>query len=125
MWPKMLLELLPHLSRLIPAADTYLNSRKESDKTQAAALTAMTEEVRSGLTKAAEEQAAFRLEFQAHIASSAQLAADAARTRMVVETVENRLANLESRLTTLGRLLWASLVVLAVVVVLLAIRGLR
>ena len=103
MWPKMLLEFLPHLTRLIPAADNFFSSRKESDRAQAAALTALGDEVRGGLAKAAEEQAAFRNEFQEHIARSAQIGADAARARMGVETLESRVAAVEKRLTNTPR----------------------
>jgi hypothetical protein len=125
MWPKMLLELLPHLSRLIPTADNYLSSRKESDKAQAAALTALGDEVRGGLASAAEEQRAFRREFQAHVASSAQIGVDAARARVGVENLDARLASLENRLTNLSRLLWASLAALGLVLILVALRTFR
>lgn len=125
MWPKMLLELLPHLSRLIPTADNYLSSRKESDKAQAAALTALSDEVRGGLASAAEEQTAFRREFQAHVAGSAQIGADAARARVGVENLDARLASLDNRLTKLSRLLWASLATLGLMLILLALRTFR
>jgi hypothetical protein len=121
----MLLEFLPHLSRLIPAADNYFSSRKESDRAQAVALTALGEELRDGLAKATEEQAAFRSEFQQLIASSAQVGADAARARTGVENLESRVAAVEKRLTNISRLLWAALVVLALVLILTAVRAFR
>ena len=125
MWPKMLLEFLPHLTRLIPAADNYFSSRKESDRAQAVALTALGEEVRGGLAKAAEEQAAFRSEFQQLVASSAQIGVDAARARAGVENLESRVAAAENRLDNISRLLWAALVVLALVLILTAVRTFR
>ena len=125
MWPKMLLEFLPHLSRLIPAADNYFSSRKESDKAQAAALTALGDDVRGGLAKAVEEQAAFRREFEQHIERTAQIGTDAARARIGVESLEARLTLAEKRLVTMSRLLYGVLFTLALVVILTAIRAFR
>ena len=125
MWPKMLLEFLPHLSRLIPTADNYFSSRKESDKAQAAALTALGDDVRGGLAKAVEEQAAFRREFEQHIERTAQIGTDAARARIGVESLEARLTLAEKRLVTMSRLLYGVLFTLALVVILTAIRAFR
>lgn len=125
MWPKMLLEFLPHLTRLIPTADNYFSSRKESDKAQAAALTALGDDVRGGLAKAIEEQAAFRREFEQHMERTAQIGTDAARARIGVESLESRLILAEKRLTNMSRLLWSILVGLAFVLILTAVRILR
>ena len=125
MWPKMLLEFLPHLTRLIPAADNYFSSRKESDRAQAAALASLGDEVRGGLAKATEEQVAFRNEFQQLVASSAQIGADAARARAGVEDLGSRVAAAEKRLANVLRLLWAALAVLAAVLILAAVRSFR
>ena len=125
MWPKLLLEFLPHLSRLIPAADSFLSSRKEAEKAQAAAIASIADEVRGGLSKAAEDQAVFRREFQTHVAASVQVAADAAGARTGVENLEARFQTLEKRLTTMSRLLWITLLTLAVVLVLVALRAFR
>ena len=125
MWPKMLLEFLPHLTRLIPAADNYLSSRKESDRSQTAALIALSDEVRGGLVKVAEEQTALRREFQTHIAGSAQIGVDAARARTGVESLDARVMSLENRLVKVSRLLWAALAALGLVLVLVALRTFR
>lgn len=125
MWPKMLLEFLPHLTRLIPVADNYFSSRKESDKAQAAALTALGDEARAGFAKATEEQVAFRREFEQHMERVAQIGTDAARARIGVESLESRLILAEKRLTNMSRLLWSMLVALAVVLVLTAVRAFR
>jgi hypothetical protein len=121
MWPKILLEFLPHLTRLIPAADNYLSSRKESDRSQTAALTALGDEVRGGFVKIAEEQTVLRRELQTHVASSAQVGVDAARARMGVEGLEVRLTSLEKRLTIAMRLLSAALAALGVLLILVVL----
>jgi hypothetical protein len=125
MWPKMLLEFLPHLTRLIPAADNYLNSRKQSDKDQQAAFLSLGDEVRGSFAKVAEEQAVLRRELQTYAANSAQVGVDAARARMGVESLESRLALVEKRLTNASRLLWTILVMLGLVLLLVALRILR
>ena len=125
MWPKMLLEFLPHLARLIPTADNYFSSRKESDKAQAAALAALGDDLRGGLTKAVEEQAAFRREFEQHVERTAQIGTDAARARIGVESLDDRLILVEKRLTNVSRLLWSILVALALMIILIAVRAFR
>lgn len=125
MWPKMLLEFLPHLARLIPTADNYFSSRKESDKAQAAALAALGDDVRVGLAKAVEEQMAFRREFEQHVERTAQIGTDAARARIGVESLESRLTLTEKRLATASRMLWGVLVALVLVLVLVSIRAFR
>jgi hypothetical protein len=125
MWPKMLLEFLPHLTRLIPAADNYFGSRKESDKAQQAAVVSLADEVRGSFAKLAEEQAVLRRELQTYAANSAQVGIDAARARMGVESLESRLAQVEKGLTNTARLLWTILVTLGSVLLLVALRTLR
>jgi len=125
MWPKLLLEFLPHLSRLIPAADNYLNSRKESDKALQAELTSLKEEVRSGFAGAAEDRYALKGQLKTQIASSTELAADLIRLRGVMESFEVRLAAFEKRLIGTTRLLWSVFALLVVTIVLLDFRTSR
>lgn len=118
----MLLEFLPHLTRLIPAADTYLNSRKESDKAHQLALTSLDDTVHGGLTRIAEEQVALRRDLQAHAVSFAQASEDAAHARKGIESLHSRLAAVEHRLSSTTRLLWATIALTAAVLVLVAVR---
>ncbi len=112
MWPKMLLELLPHFARLMPVADKYLNSRSASEKAQEAALAALAEEVRGGLGKFTEAHASLRQQAQQQSTQISELAVDMARTRMGVESVESRIARLEKKMALVIRLLVGALVVL-------------
>lgn len=107
----MLLELLPHLTRLIPAADRFLNTRQEADKAHAAALASMAEEQRSALARVAGEQSALRAEMQ-------QLIAECKHARMEavsVQDVSQRIAGVENRLAAAVRMMWAVLAMLAMV----------
>src|SRR5947209_16389029 len=125
MWPKMLLEFLPHLTRLIPAADNYLNSRKDSDRAYQAALSSLGDDIRNGLAKVSEDQGALRRDVQAHVANSAQLSADAARARVGVEALDTRVSELEKRLISISRLLWVAIVMLILLAVVVGIRAIR
>jgi hypothetical protein len=85
MWPRLiaqLVELLPHVARLIPLADRYFTTRSAAeagvDPSSHAALTQLTEALRSDLAAASEAQA--RL--------NAQLATQATQITRLVEQVE-------------------------------------
>jgi hypothetical protein len=60
MWPKILLELLPHFTRVLPLADRYFSSRGDQDKAHAAALAALGDEVRGGLGRVDEVNAGLK-----------------------------------------------------------------
>jgi len=118
MWPRILLELLTHFSRLVPAADKFLASRSESDKAQEVALAALTDHVRGGLGGVTDEQAGLRRQLQEQNAQVAQLGVEVTRARMVVENVEPRVAKLEQAAQTAFWLLVSAVVLLVVVAVL-------
>src|SRR4051812_23008740 len=122
MWPRLLLEFLPHLTRLVPAADTYLSTRRKSDEALQAALTSLGDEVRSGFTKVAEDQSARDRELASHIAVSEELGKEVAHLRSVVDGLESHLAQREERLLVITRLLWAVLVLVACGTAVLAFR---
>jgi hypothetical protein len=118
MWPKMLLELIPHFARLMPVADKYLNSRSESDKAHEAALGDLAAEVRGGLVLATEENAGLRRQLQEQSAQVAELAVDATRARIVAENVEARIEKLGKTVGIAVTLLWGTVALLVVVAVL-------
>jgi phage shock protein A len=105
MWPKMLLELLPHFARLMPVADKYLNSRSASDKAQEAALAALAEEVRGSLDTFTEAHAGLWQQAQQQSTQVGELAVEVTRARLGVESVEARVARLEKKIASMIRLL--------------------
>jgi hypothetical protein len=121
MWPRMLLEFLPHLTRLIPAADRYLSSRPASDKAHEAALALLSEDQRSAFAKVTGENAALRNDLQQLITDSAQLRVEASAVRSAVEGLDSRFIRIESRLTAVSRVLWVTVALLAAVLVLLVV----
>ena len=105
----MLLELLPHFTRLLPVADKYFSSRSASDKAHEAALAGLAEEVRAGLGPIAEAQAGIGDQLHEQSAKLAEIAVDASRARTAVEGVEDRVAQLEKTAGTAVKLLTATL----------------
>lgn len=54
MWPRILsqlVELLPHATRLIPMADAFLTTRRDAERSQAAAMAAMSGGIREDLLR--------------------------------------------------------------------------
>jgi hypothetical protein len=125
MWPKLLFDLLPHFSRLMPIADKYFSSRSERDKAQEAALAALAEDVRGELGQVTEVHAGLRRQLQEQTAQVAELGVDVARARMGVESVETRVAKLENAVGTATRLLWVVLLFVVLIFTILVVRAVR
>lgn len=125
MWPKLLLELLPHFSRLIPAADKYLSGRGDADKAHTEAIGVLGTSVRAQIAEVSEVQAGLGRQLQEQGEQVAEIAVDVARARMGVESVEARVAKLEKTLRATVILLSVALVLLAVVATLLVVHGAR
>lgn len=115
MWPRILLEILPHLTRLVPAADKFLASRNASDKAQEEALAALADHVRGGISGVTEEQAGLRRQLQEQSEQIGQVGVEVTRTRLGVENIEARITKLEQVSRTATRLQWVVLVLVGVV----------
>jgi len=125
MWPRLLLEILPHLSRLVPAADTYLSTRRKSDEALQAALSSLGDEVRSGFARVVDDQGARDRKLETQIAALKGFAAELADARSATDHLETRLAAVEGRLVLMTRLLWAVLAVLVCGIGVMAFRALH
>jgi chromosome segregation ATPase len=113
MWPKILFELLPHLTRLVPMADRYLTTRTASEKAQEAALAALGAEVRGELGQLGEVHTGIQRQLQDQGAQLSELAVGVTRARMGVESMEARVAGLERSAAAMRWLAVAALVGLA------------
>ena len=122
MWPRLLLDLLPHFSRLVPAWDKYLASRTERDKALESAMVTLSGDVRGSLRHVAEEQSGIRGQLQEQSKQAAQLGVDVTRVRMGMESMEQRVARLEKTAAVTMWLLWAAVGLMAVVIAILAVR---
>ena len=125
MWPKLLFDLLPHFSRLLPVADKYLARISANEKAQAEALAALNADMRKQMGRVAETQAGVARQLQQQSTQIAEIAVDVARTRMGIEGAEERIAKLEKSMGMAVRLLWVALALMAATLVLVAIRMVR
>jgi len=121
MWPKILLELLPHFTRVLPLADRYFSSRGEQDKEQAAALATLGEELRGRLGRVDEVHAVLQDALKEQGERIAEVGVEATRARMAVESIEQRMAKLERRAKATLMVAEAGFVLLLVAVVLLIV----
>jgi chromosome segregation ATPase len=124
----MLLELLPHFTRLLPMADKYLSTRSVSEKAQEAALVALGDKVRGELGQLGEAHTGIQRQMQEQSAQLAETAVEVTRARMGVESLEVRVAEMEKSVATARLLLTVVLVGLVgaiglLVVVLVRLRG--
>jgi chromosome segregation ATPase len=122
MWPKMLLELLPHFARLVPMADKFFSTRTASERAQEAALAALAADVRGELGKAAEAHTGVQRQLQEQSQQISETAVEVTRARMSVESVEVRVARLEKTAGTTMRLLLAVMVLVAVALGILVVK---
>lgn len=91
MWPRLiaqLIELLPHVSRLVPVADNFFASKAASDKTHAAALAAMGESLRGDLGRVSEANADVtkQISEQATQITALRLSLEEARADSITQT---------------------------------------
>jgi chromosome segregation ATPase len=125
MWPKLLLDLLPHFSRLLPVADKYLARISANEKAQATELAALSADVRKQMGRLTETQAGVARQLQQQSMQLAEIAVDVTRTRMGIEGAEERIAKLEKSMGMAVRLLWVALALMAATLALVAIRMVR
>jgi len=121
MWPKILLELLPHFTRVLPLADRYFSSRGEEDKAHAVALASLGEEVRGSLERIDEVHAGLQDALKAQGEQIAEVGVEAVRARMAAEQLEQRVAKLERRAKATLMVAEAGFILLVVVVVMLIV----
>ena len=87
MWPK-LLELLPHLTRLVPMLERYLASRQVKDQVNEEKLTALAETVRGDLGQVTAAHAGLYRQLQALSAQVTALEEELKATRAAAERAE-------------------------------------
>ncbi len=99
MWPKViaqLFDLLPHVSRLLPMADRFLNSKVASEKASEAALGQITGQI-------TESHGGLNRQLQDQGAQIAGLGEEIKSTRLAVEQHEGRMQILSQQVDSLGR----------------------
>jgi len=115
-----LMELLPHIGRLVPMADRFLTSKAANDKATEAAMVAMAEGVRGDLGQVTKAHAGLYRQLQELSAQVAVVGESAEAAKRAAGGQEERLVALEAKVASLG--VWVKTgVVLAGLVLLVAI----
>jgi chromosome segregation ATPase len=110
MWPKVLLELAPHLVKFVPAANRFLQDREAGDEGNRKAMEAMSAELRGELAQVTAAHAGLYRQIHEQAEMLAAMTADVTAARLAVESVEGRLARMQRRTGTMSKLLIAALV---------------
>jgi len=125
MWPKALLELAPHLVRLVPAANRFLQDKAAGDDANRKAIETMAEGLRGDLGQVTAAHAGLYRQLNEQSEALAVMKASVEATRIAVESAEGRVARLQRRVLTNTKLLAAALflnLVLILLVIVLLVR---
>ncbi len=124
MWPKILMqylpqlvELLPHVSRVVPMADKYLAQRGAND----VKLDALGDAVRGDLGKVAKAHIALAEQLDAFSVHVSEGAAEAKRAGAAAELALAKAATIERQVAGLRTILVAILVVVGVILLLVVL----
>jgi len=138
MWPALLqlLELAPHVTRLVPVADRYLQSKSDNGKSQRRALDEMGERLRGDLgqlaeglhgdlTQLAAAQAGIEQQMTQQSEALASIAEDVRAMRLSSDELEGRLTRIETGMQRLWMTLLVALIVFVIfgVGVIVALHG--
>lgn len=129
MWPRVLaqiVELLPHLSRLVPLADRFLLSRQAGDEANREALAqvsvemqAIADGLKADLGQVTASHAGLYRQMNEIAAKADDAARDARAARDAAASLEAKLAGVAATQARLQMLLTVAVVLLAIVVLLL------
>jgi hypothetical protein len=131
MWPKVfaqLVELLPHVSRLVPMADKFFTSKAAAEKANEAAMLAMAEGVRGDLGQVTKAHLGLYRQLQDQSAQITEVGEEVKRARLSMEQHEHRMEALEKQVASFSLWLKAGvpiLIALVSMVVVLLVRLLQ
>jgi hypothetical protein len=128
MWPKALahlLELAPHVTRLVPVADRYLQTKAEGRDAHRRALEQMAEglrgdvgqigeSVRGDLRQIAAAQAGIYHQLNQQGEMLAKIAMDLRAVRLASDEMETRMTRMETRISRLWLAFFAGLIVFVI-----------
>ncbi len=123
MWPKalaQLIELAPHIARMLPTADRYLQSKVASDDATRAVLAKMGDDMRADINRVTASHEGIYRQLNEQGERFAQLSEQMTAVRAAAEATEERVAALEQRVGMSSALL-AILLPLNVILVALVI----
>jgi septal ring factor EnvC (AmiA/AmiB activator) len=120
MWPKaisQLIELLPHVSRLLPMADRFLNAKTADAEASRSAMQQMAEGLRGDLGQVTASHAGLYRQLNEQSEKLSNVSSDVAAVKLSLESLDPRLTRLEQQSSRLLVLLGMSLFLLAGVLI--------
>ena len=121
MWPKALLELAPHLLRLVPTADRTQTNRTAEDEAHLKAMEELADRLRDDLGHVTTSHAGLYRQLNEQSEQLAGVAAVVEAARLSVESAEGRVARLQRKVAMNTKLLAAVLVMNFVLLLLLVV----
>ncbi len=121
MWPKalsQLIELAPHISRLVPVADRFLNSKSASEEASRDAMQQMAEGLRGDLGQVTAAHAGLYRLLNAQSEVLSTIAADSRAARLSADALQARVTQLERQVSRLLALLATALLLLLILCIL-------
>ena len=121
MWPKalaQLIELAPHITRMLPMADRFFQSKTADADASRTAMEQMAEGLRGDLGQVTASHAGLYRQLNDHGEKLSGIAADAHATKLSMDSLEARILHLETQLSRLQLSVTVALVLLSVVCVL-------
>jgi small-conductance mechanosensitive channel len=125
MWPKalaQLIELAPHLARLLPMADRFLQSKSSDLEASRTALEQMSAGLRGDLGQVTASHAGLYRQLNDQSEKLSTLAEDQRAMKQSLDAVDARLTTLEPQLRILRTLLVIATLLLVLVVVLVSLK---
>jgi len=123
MWPKAissLIELAPHITRLVPLADRFFQSKSADAEASRTAMEQMAAGLRGDLGQVTASHAGLYRQLNDQSEKLSNIAADVHASRLTTDALEARLTHLEQQISQLW-LISAAAVVLLIVVSILSI----
>ncbi len=124
MWPKVfaqLVELLPHIARLIPMADVFFATKTAGERANESTLAALAKDVRADLGGVTSAHDGLYRQLQEQSGRLSEVEAEARRTRITAEEQLLRTTELNKQLTALGPWIKAAVGLLVLVIALLIV----
>ncbi len=124
MWPKaisQLIELAPHLSRLLPMADRFFQAKTADTEASRTAMEQMAEGLRGDLGQVTASHAGLYRQLNDQSEKLNTLSGDLHSTKISIDSVESRLTAIEARISKAYIAIVTGLVLLAAVFVLLVV----
>lgn len=129
MWPKafaQLVELAPHISRLLPMADRFFQSKAAGDEANRKAIDAMGDRLRADLNQINVTHASLSDQIADLSTRTDRLTSDSDTLKRSADLLERRLTKIEAgqrRMAYIAALVLLGIVILVILAVMIYVRG--